>query len=133
MAARAALYSLLDADGELVGLGVQAVYPANSVDTPEQECFLVVRWDAKAVAYAATGSARCSVWAHDKDRDYGRIAAVLQRVETLVTGTVHRAGEDGWTLTQADWLGQGPDLYDQGYDTCTRYSDFQVVSRLTQP
>lgn len=131
MAARAALYSLLADDGVLVGLGVEAIYPVNAVDTPPEECFLIIRWDDTTKAYGVTGSNRATVWAHDKDRDYERITGVLQRIEDLLAGAVHRAGEDGWTLTQADWLGQGPDLFDSGYETCTRYSDFQVVSRLT--
>ena len=132
MTARAALFTLLAQDTALVALGVQAVYPTNSVDTPPEACFLILRWDAKDIAFGRTGVTRCTVWAHDRDRDYGRIAKVLQRVEDLLAGTVHRAGQDGWTLTQADYLGQGPDLFDSGYSTCTRYSDFQVVSRLTE-
>lgn len=131
MTARAALRSLLADDGELAGLGVQTVYATNAVDTPDEDCFLIIRWDDTTRAFGVTASSRATVWAHDKDRDYGRIAAVLQRVEDLLAGTVHRAGEDGWTLTQADWLGQGPDLYDTGYETCTRFSDFQIVSRQT--
>lgn len=131
MAARAALFSLLANDGELIGLGVEKVYAANAVDTPGEQCFLIVKWDETVKAYGRTGSNPVSVWAHDKDRDYGRIEAVLNRVENLLADTVHRDGEDGWTLTLATWLGQGPDLYDTGYETCTRYSDFQVASRLT--
>jgi hypothetical protein len=129
VAARAALFSLLADDTELPALGVQQVYSANAVDSPGEDCFLIVRWDDTAVPYGRVASNLVAVWAHDRDRDYGRIDAVLHRVEDLLAGTVHRTGEDGWTITQADPRGQGPDLYDSGYETCTRYSNFTVVSR----
>lgn len=129
MSARAAVQSLLEGDGQLAGLGVQTVYAGNSVDTPEEECFLVVRWEDKTAAFGSTASGRCSIWAHDKSRDYGRINEVLIRLRTLLVGTVHRSGEDGWTLTLAEWLGEGPDLFDGGFGTVVRYADFTVVSR----
>lgn len=131
MASRAAVQTLLQDDGVLIGLGVGAVYAANAVDTPAESLFLIVTWDVKAVAFELTSVTRLTVWAHDKDRDYGRISDVLRRARDILTGAVHVAGADGWTLTQADWRGEGPDLYDQGYETCTRYSDFTVASRYT--
>lgn len=135
MVARAAVYSLLQDDGTLSSLGVDAVYPTNSIDTPPEYCFLVIRWEVQSVTFGdqagRIGPARATIWAHDRDKDYGRISDVLDCIENLLTATVHRAGEDGWTLTQADCTGQGPDLYDDGYDTCTRYSEFNIVSRRT--
>lgn len=129
MTARAAVYSLLSGDATLAGLGVGAVIPTNAVDTPTEECFLIVRWNDNTRVFGRRGSNLLAVWAHDKNRDYGRITAVLERVEDLLTGTVHRVGADGWIMTQADCNGQGPDLFDSGYETCTRYAEFTVVAR----
>lgn len=131
MTARAALFSLLDGDGTLRGLGVETVYPTNAVDTPAEQCFIVIRWDTRDQQFGGTGTQGCTVWAHDRDRDYARIDQVLARVEDLLASTIHRAGEDGWTLTQADYRGQSPDLFDSGYDTCTRWSEFQIAARRT--
>lgn len=131
MAARAALQTLLEEDTELTEIGVEAVYPTNSVDTPGEELFIVIRWDATQVAFKNKGTDRCSIWVHDKQRDYGRITSCLERLKNLLPEQVHLAGEDDWTLTTAEWLGEGPDLFDAGYNTVTRYADFNVVSRYT--
>lgn len=133
MTARGALQTLLETDAELTALGVQAVYPTNAVDTPPEDFFLIIRWDPTTMAFKSVGSGRVQIWAHDRSRDYGRITDALKRLKDLLPATVHRAGADGWTLTTAEWLGEGPDLFDGGYNTVTRYADFTVVSRYTAP
>jgi hypothetical protein len=133
MAARAAVQALLEGDAELAAAGVQAVYATNSVDTPGEDMFLVVRWDTTDAAFGVHGTDRFSVWAHDRSRDYGRIKTVLARLRTLIPAQVHLAGDDDWVLTTARWLGEGPDLFDDGYGTVTRYADFQAVSRYASP
>lgn len=131
MAARAALYSLLDTDAQLATLGAEAVYPTNAVDTPAEECFLVVRWNETPAAFGTVGQDRVQIWVHDKTRDYGRIDAILGYLRTLIPGTVHRPGDDGQTLSTAEWRGESQDLFDDGYGTCVRYADFTVASRYT--
>lgn len=129
MPARAAVQALLEGDAGLQSLGVGAVYPADSVDTPQEECFLVIRWQPSTWAFPGKATDAFTVWAHDRQHDYGRIQDVLRRVKEIFDGVYHVHGADGWTLTQADWRGEGPDVTDQGYDTRTRYADFQAVSR----
>jgi hypothetical protein len=131
MAARAALHSLIEDDPTLLGLGVETVYSSNAVDTPSEECFIVVRWDSTEAAFKTVGRDRCSIWVHDKNRDYGRINEALRRIKDLLTDTTHRVGADGWTLTTAEWNGEGPDLLDNGFNTVTRFSDFTVVGRYS--
>lgn len=131
MAPRAAVHSLLEEDADLLALGVETVYGSNAVDTPDETLFIVVRWDASTAAFKTRGSDRCSIWVHDKNRDYGRINAALRRVKDLLTDTTHRVGADGWTLTTAEWNGEGPDLFDGGFNTITRFSDFTVVGRYS--
>lgn len=129
MAARAAVHGLLEADEGLQTLGVGAVYAADTVDTPEEDCFLVIRWQPTTWVYKGKGTDSFTVWAHDREHDFGRINDVLLRVKEILDGRSHATGADGWTLTQADWRGEGPDLSDEGYGTRTRYADFRAVSR----
>lgn len=131
MTARAALQTLLEEDAVLAGHGVAAVYPTNAVDTPQEDLFIVIRWDPTTVAFGTTSSSRVQIWVHDTQRDYGRINDCLRRLKDLIPGQVHLPGADGYTLTTADWNGEGPDLFDGGYNTVTRYADFTVVSRYT--
>lgn len=130
MTARASVQTLLDTDTELTSLGFSTVIAANSVDTPPDKRFLIVKWlDTPPPAFGSTGVDALQVWAHDTDRDYTYIGKALRRVRDILLDAVHVAGADGVTLTVADWAGEGPDLYDSGYQTCTRYADFSVVSR----
>lgn len=131
MAARAALQHLLETDADLSNLGVTAVYPTNTVDTPHDQLFLIVRWDPTTRAFGSVGQDRVQIWVHDRRKDYGRVTACLARLRELLPATVHLAGADGWTLSTAEWAGEGPDLFDDGYKTVTRYSDFVLVSRYT--
>lgn len=133
MAARAAIQALLEEDPDLQTAGVQAVYPTNAVDTPREEVFLIVRWDPTDAAFGVHGSDRFSVWVHDRDRDYGRIADILRILRSLIPNQIHLPGDDGWVLTSAVWLGEGPDLFDDGYGTLTRYADFRASSRYASP
>lgn len=126
MAPRAAVQSLLAGD---TTLGVEKVYSTNSVDTPEEEFFAILQWGTTTPAFNRVGSDRLTVWLHDRQRDYGRINKGLTRVADLLTGTIHRAGGDGITLSTAEWLGESQDLFDGGYNTITRYAEFAVVSR----
>lgn len=129
MAARAALFKLLSEDNTLQSLGVENVYPTNAVDTPPEDCFLVIRWEPSTMAFKNVGSDRVSIWAHDRSRDYGRIDEVLQHLKELLPATIHLPGEDGQTLTTSEWLGEGPDLFDAGYQTVVRFVEFTVISR----
>lgn len=129
MSARAALQTLLEGDSVLTDLGVGAVYPTNAVDTPDVDLFIVIRWDPTNAAFGVHGTDRFTVWVHDKQKDYGRITDVLNHLRTLIPSQIHLRGADDWVLTTAKWLGEGPDLYDGGYETLTRYADFQGVSR----
>lgn len=131
MVARAVVRDLLVGDADLLAAGVGEVYAANAVDTPAEECFLVLTWSEATSVFQRTGTEGLTVWVHDVNRDYGRIDQVLDRVADVLTAAEHVVGEDGWTLTLAEWAGEGPDLYDDGYNTCTRYADFTVVSRRT--
>ena len=129
MPARVSVQTLLATDSELASIGVTSVYAANTVDTPTDRLFLVVKWEDSPVAFKTTGPDRFSVWVHDREHDYDRITKALQRVKDILVAAVHVPGSDGWVLSQADWQGEGPDLYDGGYDTRTRYADFQAATR----
>jgi hypothetical protein len=133
MTARASVQSLLEGDATLQGLGFFSVEAANSVDTPPDNRFLIVKWLNKSIAFGSEGSTILQIWAHDVDKDYTQIGKALKRIREILLGAVHVVGEDGWSLTVAEDAGEGPDLYDDGYGTCVRYAEFSVVSRYSVP
>lgn len=134
MTARAAVQSILVGDTgagpeTLKSLGFTTVIAANSVDTPPADRFIIVKWLDSPTQFKRKTKDALQIWCHDTDRDYGQINLALKRIGDLLENAIHVAGEDGWTLTMVDFEGEGPDLYDPGYETCTRYADFSAVSR----
>jgi hypothetical protein len=128
MTARAAVQTLLENDSILSGIGVGAVYAANSVDTPPEDLFMTVHWDEQAWAFKQHGAETLVIWVHDRQRDFGRIDAAIKRMITIFEDAVHVAGADG-TLTSARWTGTSRDLFDDGYNTVTKNVSFAAVSR----
>lgn len=134
MPARATLFKVLSEDATLLSLGVERVYASGSLDSPEEDTFLVLRQEtSEPPAYALRAVEHVTVWVHSKGGDYGPVDAILEQVKTVIQGQVHVLGEDGWSLTQADWRGDSPDLVDGGFHTLTRNADFAIVSRRALP
>lgn len=128
MAARASVYSLLSDDTQLQGL-CGRVYASGGVDTPPEQTFIILRWEPTESQFPAVRSDRLTVWAHDRNPDYSVIDDILQRCRELLESSIHRQGGDGWSMTLAEWEGEGPDAEDGGYNTLTRYAEYTVVSR----
>lgn len=129
MPARTSLYQLLSNDAEIRALGAEAVYSSGGVDTPTEDCFIIIRWENQDEAFKRNGTAPVLVWIHDKQPNYDRIDEVERRVVALLRDAVHIHGSDGWTLTQAKVDETSGDLYDDGFTTCTRFVSATVSSR----
>lgn len=127
--ARAAVQSLLDSNADLNTLGFDSVWAGNSIDSPPQNRFIVLRWEEATASFGQRGRTRLTVWFHDTDRDYGGIQQAMQVVRDVLEGAVHVLGADGVTLTTAKWDEDSSDLFDDGYGTVTKWSGFTVVAR----
>lgn len=133
MAARASVQSLIEgllANGEpLELLGFKNCYASNSVDTPVEDEFIIIRWEDQPQAFGNRGKQVLTIWFHLRDQDYTPIDLAMEEVKLAMMQSVHRVGADGWILTQADWRGDSPDLIDDGFKTITRNSSYEAVSR----
>jgi hypothetical protein len=129
LTARAALYSLLSQDEELQEAG-WAIYAAGALDTPREQRFVVIRWEATQVLWGGAGVDRVAIWWHDRDKDYGAIDLAAARLSEILRDAVHVLGADGWVLTQASWDGDSPDLFDDVLGTVCRFSSATIGSRL---
>ncbi len=128
MTARAAVQTLLEEDPILSGIGVGAVYGAMSVDTPAEDLFMTVHWDERSIAFKQHGPETLVIWVHDRQRDFGRIDAAIERMILILEDAIHLSGADG-TLTSARWTGTSRDLFDDGYNTVTKNVSFAALSR----
>lgn len=133
MAARAALHTLLTTDEGLQTLGVEETYPANTIDTPPEDCFLVTKWGRSEVAFKNVGPVNLEIWVHDRQHDYGRINDILNYLRELIPAQIHLPGDDNYMLNQARWLAESEDLYDGGYETRTRFAEFEAVTGYHSP
>jgi len=127
------VYNLVANDPELADLGVERVYAAHSADTPPEELFVVIRWESSTSWLGATGVERVLFWAHDANQDFTRIDSVLRRIRDILSQATHVLGEDDWFLTQARWVGEGPDVWDFEQGLSIKFSEFETVSRYARP
>jgi hypothetical protein len=130
---RAAIYTALKSDPTLESLAPgYGCYPNNSVDTPPEDQFLILRWlDKTPGPVKGRGPVSLQVWAHDHSGSYTVIDQMLKRVSDILLAMVQVDGGDGHTVTCVDWTGESQDLYDDGFRTITRNAAFTVVSRPT--
>jgi hypothetical protein len=130
---QAAVYTMLSTDATLMSHGITAssVYGSNSVDSPDERPFMILRWSEVEGEkdYGNVKRRSLTVWVHDSGQDYARINTILKRVQVLLSGAVHITGADGDTLTQADWRGDSTDFIDDGFKTITRSSSYTVGVR----
>lgn len=128
---RNGVVSLLSGDGVLLSLGLvdDRIYGSNAIDTPREYPFLVVTFEDTTPAFGDRGTRGLTVWAYDEPSDYTRLDAMITRIRSILTSATHFKGSDGWTITQIDWAGSSPDLYDDGWHAISRNAGFRVVSR----
>lgn len=134
---RAAVYSALTTDAELLGLGIgeDNVHPNYTLDTPPNRVdpFLILRWEEASPKGIRNRHPRIlTVWAHipiQSSEDHADLDPILARVEEVLTAMEQVDGGDGYIVTSINATGAGGDLKDVGYDTIVRNAAFEVLSR----
>lgn len=133
MSARAAIASLLGTDGQMNMLGIDedVIFASNATDSPDRtRMFVVIRFDEVPKTGRGIGPSLATIWFHvpkEKEQDYGKIDLAMLRAKELMESVEHRDGDDGWRLTAPSWAGDSGDLFDDGYNTLTRYSSYRCA------
>lgn len=134
MAARAAVTTLLATDPEMnmLGFDEDVFWGSNATDSPDRDRpFAVVKWDDVQLS-GGRGVYLVSIWYHlskEGVRDYGKIDMAILRTKELMKTAEHVSGEDGWSLTSATHVTDSPDMFDDGYNSLTRYTQFRCACR----
>jgi hypothetical protein len=125
------VFSLLSTHAPLAtALGVlpaalpASIYRSGAADNPPVDHFIVIRWETPDLRGSA-GLLSFTLRVHDRDNTYNRITACLDAAKAKLTGVVHEHG-----IAQIDWRGRSPDLFDDGYQTLTRFDTYVVVAGL---
>jgi hypothetical protein len=126
MGVRDEVWDALAHDSVLNSLGITSdnLYPGlMTPDSPPQDLFVVLRWGVtdRGPGRNAGSVENLSVWAYNRQTDYGPILDVLSRCRTVLLG-IRGPG----AIIQVDYRGDSEDLWDDGYRAVTRNSTYQI-------
>ena len=120
------VFDLLANDAELNALeyNTNTIYPAlMGADSPQERRFMVLRWGIESPRSPGRDShisrIGLTVWAYNRDSDYGPIQSALGRVRDILVPIVGVDHGSGWILDVED-NGTSEDLWDDGYSAITR-------------
>lgn len=120
------VYNLLTVDVELNSLGytTDTIYGAlMGADSPQERRFMVLRWGTDSPAVPGRDSrivrTGLTVWAYNRESDYGPIQSALLRVRDILVPIAGADHGSGWILDVED-NGTSEDLWDDGYSAITR-------------
>lgn len=128
------MYGLLQTDaqsvlpGTLGDIGVLpgSIYAAEAADDIKKFPFVTMRWGNILKGVGKHNRQFLDVFAHNRDRDYLLIDAILFRIRNLLGAAEAIKASEG-SIIQIDWQGDGPDAHDDGYDTVVRNSTYVLI------
>lgn len=121
----------LNGNGELKVLGLpdNAVFQADTVDTPQMRPFLVIRWLRETPGIGPVSRRPFELLGYDTPGDFNRIDRILFKSDQILTNLPSTEIEGGWlariesssnTNMRNAGLGRGDDLWDEGYKAIVR-------------
>lgn len=137
---RASVYQSLIADTELNSLGLNddtIVVNYNNDERPSDTgVFAVLRWGrlgAPLFGSNVRAPEDLSIWVHmareTGSEDYGVLIDALDQFDATLSSLRDVAGADGYTLSFVRIGDRSGDLVDDGFNTITKYGNYQVFSR----
>ncbi len=128
MTMRQSIFQALDGDVTLRDIltGDGRIYESGAVSSETRSPFLTVRWLEDSFPGTSGGGFRLmSVWGHHRSGSYVLIDQALQRVSELLDGYT-----EAGMVSLVEWVGNSPDLFDDGLNTNTRHADFRVLGGI---
>jgi hypothetical protein len=131
MTLRTVVFDALKTDSQLNGLGITSasLYPA-ATDSPKERLFMVTVWGVTTPGPGRDSTVALedlTLWAYNRDRDYGEIVDILKRARAVVLGLERTPVSPGWTLG-VNWLGSSVDLWDDAYQAATRNDAYRIAA-----
>lgn len=128
------VYDRLKADVQLNALGYteSGLYGAiMGADSPQERRFMVLRWGTDTPRVPGRDSrivrTGLTVWAYNRESDYGPIQSALARVRDILVPTGGSDHGSGWIIDVED-NGTSEDLWDDGYSAITRNRAFTFTA-----
>lgn len=106
-----------------LGLPTDAVYQADTLDTPTEYPFVVIRWRQEQLGVGPVAKRPFDLWWYDSPGSYSRIDKLGRAAQTILGSVEQMATVDGNILRietrpnlNNSGLGRGDDLFDDGWD-----------------
>jgi hypothetical protein len=98
-----------------LGVPRDAVYQADTVDSPEEEIFIVIRWLVAEPGMGAVTRRRFQIWVYGPKGDYTIIDKIGWQIVSMLL-SVDQTPVEGGLISQFEGGYRGPDMIDKGYD-----------------
>jgi hypothetical protein len=136
---RAAVFDALVSDPILNGYGISDATVFHNWSKEERptnaSAFIILRWGPEQgplwQGEVERGPRELTLWVHwalDATNDFDRINVVLDQVDVVLRGLRDVTGNDGYTLSFVKVGSRSPDAEDDGFQTITRNSAYQIFS-----
>ena len=136
---RAAIYDSLINDPDLINAGLNENLICVNYNNDERpsvsQPFAILRWGpmgAPLFGQNVRAAESLTIWVHfarELSSDYGRLISLLDVFDSTLSGLGDVAGDDGYTLSFVRVGDRSGDLVDDGFNTITKYANYQVFSR----
>jgi len=104
-----------------------AVYQADTSDSPQEEFFLVLRWGKARAGMGRSNFNPLTIWCYGPIGNYTKLDRIASAAVAVLTGNDPIEKEGGW-ITQIRDLQRGPDARDNGYQKAVVPYDLEVVA-----
>lgn len=112
------------ADVQALGLPVNAVFQADTLEAPTTRPFVVIRWGQATPGSGRNNFRPFELWGYDDKGDYTRIESIVTQIRNNLIGVPPEVVDpiltnSGWILKIEDnkiGLGRGQDSFDVGFD-----------------
>jgi hypothetical protein len=115
-------------------LPLTAVIPANrwiqagSMDNQILKPFGIIRLTDTAPSISRSPQPGLQIWVHDNRGSYGQIDNTIELVKTALLDALPMENSTH-RIVHIGWIGDSPDLVDEGFNTNTKFSSFTLTGR----
>lgn len=103
-----------------LGLAEDAVFQADTAESPDMKPFLVIRWGDNETKAGTSWVDPIDLWGYDELGDYNRITAIVKEAARYLTEECFHAVTASGRISQFLDRGIGGDLADDGFDAVVK-------------
>lgn len=135
---RVVVFEAIASNEELNSLGIQESSIFHNYSLEERPItggpFIILRWGEmdRPPFPEVKSPVRLTLWAHwplEETNDFTRIDRLIDICDEALESIVDTSGSDGYTVTCVRSLGRSGDFKDDGFQTISKNSSYEVLAR----